>query len=160
MKHNFFAYCPESGFDTYETLQEALSATELSIPDFLVDCWSEDVTLLRVGIITHQAKQTNLVERSGELDENDYDENGEHWADPDWGFKCNYEMLPVEHGQSALDVSHIVKLLDRARSSVDYQMGAQNQNHEAGRKHYTHFQALLGEIDNALAQHHKQGYAS
>lgn len=57
----------------------------------------------------------------------------------------------------APEVSHIVKLLDRARSSVDYQMSAQNQNHEAGRKHYAHFQSFLVEIDAALAAYRKQG---
>lgn len=55
------------------------------------------------------------------------------------------------------DVSHIVKLLVAARSSVDYQMSAQNQNHEAGRKHHAHFQSLLGEIDAVIATYRKQG---
>ena len=69
------------------------------------------------------------------------------------------ESFPLYlHPQPTPDVSHIVKLLDRARSSVDYQMGAQNQNHEVGRKHYAQFQALLGEIDAAITTYrHQEG---
>lgn len=67
--------------------------------------------------------------------------------------RCEYYSTPLP----TPEVSHIVKLLNRARSSVDYQMSAQNQNHEAGRKHYAHFQSLLGEIDAAIAAYHQQG---
>lgn len=156
MKYKYFSYCPEDGFDTHETLEDALLNANGIIPNYLDEGWSEDVTGVFVGTITHRATMCDKVERAGEVDEHGYDEDGEHWPDPDWEYKCNYKMFRVESEKPAFDVSHIVKLLDRARSSVDYQMGAQNQNHEAGRKHHAHFQSLLGEIDAVIATYRKQ----
>lgn len=155
MKDLFFVCCPENGFDCFLTLDAALDEANERIQGYLGDGWSEEVTGVCVGEITHRAKMCDQVFPDGEIDEDGIDEAGEYW-DSDWDYKCNYKMLPVEQNP-APDVSHIVKLLDRARSSVDYQMSAQNQNHEAGRKHYAHFQSLLGEIDAAIAAYRKQG---
>lgn len=153
--YNFFVYCPDGGFEVFETLDDALDSADARIHGYLSDCWSEDVTGVCTGKITHRAKMCDQVFPDGEIDDDGIDDAGELW-DPDCDYKCNYKMLPVEQNPSP-DVSHIVKLLDRARSSVDYQMSAQNQNHEAGRKHYAHFQSLLGEIDAAIAAYRNQG---
>ena len=155
MKDRFFVYCNESGFELFETLDDALDSADERIQGYLEDAWSDEVTSVCAGKITHRAKMCDQVFPDGEIDEDGIDEAGEYW-DSNYECKCNYKMLPVEQNP-APDVSHIVKLLDRARSSVDYQMSSQNQNHEAGRKHYAHFQSLLGEIDAAIAAYRKQG---
>lgn len=46
----------------------------------------------------------------------------------------------------------LLDLLRRCRSCVDYQMGMQITHSEAGKKHIDRFQALLGEINAALAE--------
>ena len=96
MKYKYFTYCPESGFDTHETLEGAIDDANSIIPNYLDEGWSEDVTGVFVGTITHRATMCDKVERAGEVDEDGYDTKGEHWADPDWDYKCNYKMLPVK----------------------------------------------------------------
>ena len=95
MKHKYFSYCPEDGFDTHETLEDALLNANGIIPNYLDEGWSEDVTGVFVGTITHAATMCDKVERAGEVDEYGYDEDGEHW-DQGWEYKCDYKMLPVK----------------------------------------------------------------
>lgn len=45
---------------------------------------------------------------------------------------------------------HLLGLLKQARSSVDYHMGAQNMNTDAGKEHIAKFEVLLKEIDSVL----------
>lgn len=96
MKYKYFSYCPEDGFDTHETLEDALLNANGIIPNYLDEGWSEDVTGVFVGTITHAATMCDKVERAGEVDEHGYDEDGEHW-DQGWEYKCNYKMLPVDN---------------------------------------------------------------
>ena len=91
--YNFFVLCPENGFQVFETLNEALDAANERIKCYLADCWSEDVTSVCAGKITHRAKMCDQVFPDGEIDEDGIDEAGEPW-DPDWEYKCNYKMLP------------------------------------------------------------------
>ena len=93
--YNFFVMCPEEGFQVFETLDEALDAADERIKIYLSDCWSEEVTGVRVGKITHIAKMCNQVFPDGEIDDDGIDEAGDYW-DPDCDYKCNYKMLPVE----------------------------------------------------------------
>lgn len=95
MKYKYFSYCPEDGFDTHETLEDALLNANGIIPNYLDEGWSEDVTGVFVGTITHAATMCDKVERAGEVDEYGYDTKGEHW-DQGWEYKCNYKMLPVK----------------------------------------------------------------
>lgn len=96
MKYKYFSYCPEDGFDTHETLEDALLNANGIIPNYLDEGWSEDVTGVFVGTITHAATMCDKVERAGEVDEHGYDAKGEHWPEPDWAYKCDYKMLPVK----------------------------------------------------------------
>ena len=57
----------------------------------LDDGWSEDVTSVCAGKITHKSKMCDQVYPVGEIDEDGLDEEGIYW-DPDWGYKCNYKM--------------------------------------------------------------------
>ena len=49
-KYNFFVFCPEEGFEVFETLDEAIDAADEKIKGYLDDGWSEDVT----GVCTWQ----------------------------------------------------------------------------------------------------------
>lgn len=95
MKGLFFVYCNDSGFELFETLDDALDAANERIQGYLDDAWSEEVTGVCAGKITHRAKMCDQVFPDGEIDEDGIDEAGEYW-DPDWDYKCNYKMLPVE----------------------------------------------------------------
>ena len=124
MKCKYFSYCPEDGFDTHETLEDALLNANGIIPNYLDEGWSEDVTGVFVGTITHRATMCDKVERAGEVDEDGYDTKGEHWADPDWDYKCNYKMLPVdsEPAPAFSDEDHVHiprSLIHAACSAID-----------------------------------------
>lgn len=97
----FFTYCPESGFETYATAEEALSASKELIAAYLDDTWGDEVTQVVTGRISYRATQTNLVEIVGELDEDGYDEAGEYWGG-DSDSKCDYEMLPVSPQETSV----------------------------------------------------------
>lgn len=120
MKYKYFTYCPESGFDTHETLKGAIDDANSIIPNYLDEGWSEDVTGVFVGTITHMATMCDKVERSGEVDEHGYDEAGEHWPDPDWAYKCDYKMMPIdnEHLNRVEQVKLLVKLNGAEHTSV------------------------------------------
>lgn len=111
MKDRFFVYCNESGFDCFETLDDALDAANERTQGYPEDALSEEVTSVCVGKITHRAKMCDQVFPVGEIDEEGLDEAGEPW-DPDWQYKCNYKILPIEHENPALDhLSDSVKMI-------------------------------------------------
>ena len=152
--YNFFVMCPEDGFEVFETIDGALDAADERIKGYLVDGWSEEVTNVCVGKITHRAKICDQVFPDGEIDEDGIDEAGEYW-DPDFDCKCNYKMMPVETDLNSKLVM-LTNLLWRARSSVDYQMGSQNQNTDAGKAHIEGFKGFLVEIDSAISEYRTQ----
>ena len=95
MKDRFFVYCNESGFELFETLDDAIDAANERIQGYLEDAWSDEVASVCAGKITHRAKMCDQVFPDGEIDEDGIDEAGDYW-DPDWDYKCNYKMLPVK----------------------------------------------------------------
>ena len=95
MKDQFFVYCNESGYECFETLDDALDAANERIQGYLEDAWSDEVTSVCAGKITHRAKMCDQVFPDGEIDEEGLDESGALW-DPDCEYKCNYKMLPVK----------------------------------------------------------------
>lgn len=153
--YNFFVMCPEEGFQVFETIDDALDAADDRIKGYLVDEWSEEVTGVCAGKITHRAKMCDQVFPDGEINDDGVDEAGDYW-DPDCDYKCNYKMLPVEADLNS-KLALLAKLLWRARSSVDYQMGSQNQNTDAGKAHIEGFKGFLVEIDSAISEYRNQG---
>ena len=111
-KYKFFVFCPEDGFEVFETLDDALDDANEKIKGYLDDGWSEDVTGVCAGKITHRAKMCDQVFPVGELDEDGLDEAGEPW-DPDWGYKCNYKMMPTE------PAPEVAKLVEAIEEMVD-----------------------------------------
>lgn len=150
MKDKYFTYCYESGFDTHETIEGAIEDANERIPNYLGDGWSEDVTSVCVGKITHRAKICDQVFPDGEIDEDGIDEAGEYW-DSDYECKCNYKMLPVEQNP-APDVAKLIRLLDSARLYVvDVLKDPYSSVSHAFAK------ADLDQIDAAITAYHQQG---
>lgn len=122
MKDRFFVYCNESGFDCFETLDEALDEASERTQEYLVDGWSEEVTSVCVGKITHRAKMCDQVFPDGEIDEDGLDEAGDYW-DPDWEYKCNYKVLTVEHATDGVmettpEIAKLVESLEVAHRFI------------------------------------------
>lgn len=94
-EYRFFLYAPNDGITFWREQTERDKAAEAAIETYLDDDgWSEEVTGVVAGAVTHQAVKTNVVERVGELDEDGYDEVGEYWHNNDFTHKCNYALRP------------------------------------------------------------------
>lgn len=141
MKDKYFTYCHESGFDTHETIEGAIEDANERIPNYLDEGWSEDVTSVCVGKITHRATMCDPVFPDGEIDEDGIDEAGEYW-DSDYGCKCNYKMLPVGKNP-APDVAKLVEALERIK-------GMDSMS-------YHSLESAKIVARNALATYHQQG---
>ena len=113
----FFVHCPESGFDCFLTLDAALDEANERIQGYLGDAWSEEVTGVCVGKITHRAKMCDQVFPDGEIDEDGIDEAGEYW-DSDIDCKCNYKMLPAEQNP-APDAAKLVEALNVVKAVLE-----------------------------------------
>lgn len=64
--HRFFMYDPESGFETYETAEQAKSAAEDAIDWYrgeAVDGWSDEVEQVCWGEIKQDSQQVGLRPR-------------------------------------------------------------------------------------------------
>lgn len=107
MKDLYFVYCNDSGFECFLTLDDAIDAADERIQGYLDDAWSDEVTSVCAGKITHRAKMCDQVFPDGEIDEDGIDESGELW-DPDCEYKCNYKMLPVKKQSLAPEVAKLV----------------------------------------------------
>ena len=154
MKDKYFTYCHESGFDTHETIEGAIEDANERIPNYLGDGWSEDVTSVCVGKITHRAKMCDQVFPDGEIDEDGIDEAGEYW-DSDYGCKCNYKMLPVGKNP-APDVAKLVEALEGLLAITDESLGVSGYHLNGDMAKWCEFD----EVDMAeevLSTYRKQG---
>jgi hypothetical protein len=91
----WFAYCPDGGFEFYSTEAEALEAGDRIIHGFLNDCWAEEVSDVFVGKAAHRTAQVDRVERPDLVDEDGNGSDGRYWAD-EWSYICNYELQPIQ----------------------------------------------------------------
>ena len=101
--HPYFVNDPEGdGMMYFETAEErdtyAAKCVEAYL-DYYDGAWSEEVTSVIAGVVTHSAQQVDRVDRPDDVDEEGIDGEGRYW-DSDWDYVCNYKMLPVEkdHG--------------------------------------------------------------
>lgn len=85
----------EGNLQYFETEKEALDSAASDIAGWMDDRWSEQVQDVKVGVITHMAAQINREDRPDDLDDEGYDEDGEHW-ESDLEYQCNYVMLPIK----------------------------------------------------------------
>ena len=72
----YFSYCPECGFETHNTLEEAKAAAEERLDffrDYAADGWNEGVGQVCWGEVKEIAVQENRREADpGNLDEADF----------------------------------------------------------------------------------------
>lgn len=96
--HIYWLYDPEGdGMMFFATEQERDDAAHDVIRDgYLDDCWSEEVTAVCAGVVTHIATETNRIDKppASELNEDSEDEEGNYWP-PDWDYQCDYELISV-----------------------------------------------------------------
>jgi len=91
--HVFGLYCPHDGQQFYATAEERDEAAKDIIQDHLQEGeWSEDVGDVFAFTVTHKATQVDVKHPKGELDEDGYDENDEHWPNGVDDFTCNYAL--------------------------------------------------------------------
>lgn len=98
LDYRFFLYCPIEGYKYWKTEQERDKAAETLISEYLREGeWSEEVTLIRAGIVTdtHCVVEVDRVDKVGNLDEDGYDENGVYWSSNDYDCRCNYVLRPL-----------------------------------------------------------------
>lgn len=96
-KRPYFVFDPEGdGHTYYATEKERDEAAEAIIQDYAQDGeWSESVTQVVAGVITHTTEKTNQELRppDSELDEEEMDESGRYWGSVDE--YCNYELIKI-----------------------------------------------------------------
>jgi hypothetical protein len=92
----YFVLDPEGdGITYFETIEERDKFADECIKQYLYDEWSEEVTNVVAGVVTHSTQQTDREDRPAELDEEGCDGDGLYW-DPDCEYRCNYKLLPVD----------------------------------------------------------------
>lgn len=100
-EYRFFIYDPEgNGHTYYKTAKERDEAAHDIIQMYLDDCWSEEVTQVVAGEITHHTVAKG-VEFAPLIEDFDSDEEymdavSEFGGDPDWDYKCRYELAPLD----------------------------------------------------------------
>lgn len=91
----FFVFDPEGdGLAYYATESERDNAASEAIKGYLSDGWSEEVTNVIAGRLTHTTKKCDVISRPDEIDENDCDGEGNYWGEFD--HFCNYKLTPLE----------------------------------------------------------------
>ena len=90
----YFVYCPENGFEKFGTIEARDKYAKECIAYHLDGGWDEAVEEVVAGEITHQATQTNLLEKPSDLKDG-CDESGMYW-DPEFDYTCEYELKACE----------------------------------------------------------------
>lgn len=93
----YFVYCSEGGYNEYATDAGRDAGHKAEIQSHLEDSWSEEVTSVVSGIVTHCTVQTDLEHRppqcsKHEEQDDDCDVCAEYneWPDHDHDWTCNY----------------------------------------------------------------------
>jgi hypothetical protein len=95
--YRFGLYDPlGDGVVFYKTAEDRDKAAEIAIEGYLDDVeWDEGVKGILAFDVTHRVSEVDILERKGELDDDGYDENGEHWPSSEVDMKCNYRLMPI-----------------------------------------------------------------
>ena len=103
----YFFFDPEAqGFEYFATEKERDEAAESAIQAYLDDGWSEEVTNVLAGVLTHTSEQFDLKTRPAELDEDEMDAEGNDWSHI-FDCICNYKLFPLsERGGVKNDESY------------------------------------------------------
>lgn len=97
-EYRFWLYSPEGdGLTFWRTAEERDAYAAREIRSCLDDnVWFEEVQDIVAGVVTHTTQAVDVQHPVGAIDEDGYDEDGNHWEDPD-DTKCDYVLvsLPV-----------------------------------------------------------------
>lgn len=105
----YFVYDPEDGCNEFKTDEERQKAHQEAIDGYLDDGWSEEVTQVVSGIVTHKTVQTNLERRPAacahhpEHDDDDCDACIAWSEYPDHNYEtcCQYEPALIRTSDNA-----------------------------------------------------------
>lgn len=96
-EYRHFVYDPlGDGLVFFRSKAERDKFAEDAISLYLEDTWAEEVEQVVAGEVTHHAQCINKEHRPEKLDEEGCDEGGDYWGDPDWEWKGNYTLEPIE----------------------------------------------------------------
>lgn len=93
-EYKFFLYDPNDGITFWKTEEERDKAAEDAINSYLDDEWSDEVSGVVAGVVTHHTVEIDRVDKVGQLDEDGYDEAGQYWPSSDYDYSCNYALKP------------------------------------------------------------------
>jgi hypothetical protein len=90
----WFTYCCDDGYNEHDSYEAAKEYGDELVRSWLHDCWDEEVANVRMGVVTHEAKEGERTYRQGEIDEEGCDESGMWWAS-DWDYVVNWSLEPL-----------------------------------------------------------------
>jgi hypothetical protein len=106
-EHPYFIFDGQGDqFMYFKTESERDNHAKTVISAYMNDGWDEEVTEVVAGKLTHTTIMTNKVDRPDSIDEDDYDQDGQYW-DPDWSYRCNYELLKLGVDSTTPDSSRL-----------------------------------------------------
>jgi hypothetical protein len=93
----YWLYDPEGdGTTYYKSKEDQSKAAEVAIARYLDDEWSDEVTRVAAGEVTHLTMMVDKQEPEGEIDEETReDEAGTYWP-RGIDYTCNYKLLPLD----------------------------------------------------------------
>jgi hypothetical protein len=109
--HRFFYFDPEEHSPTYfDSEAERDTAMQGAIDAYLdsgCDGWSEEVTNVVAGVITHVTKKCDVehkperceVHEDQEAEDCDACGASQEWTHPEFDYICNYKPVPLDEAQ-------------------------------------------------------------
>lgn len=83
-----------NGMVYFRSVADRDTTAEAAIACYLDEAWDEGVESVAVGEVTHVATQVDRTDRPDELDEENYDDEGDYWP-LGTEYRCNYELRPL-----------------------------------------------------------------
>lgn len=98
-EHTFMLYSEGSGLTFWKTAQERDEYAKDEIRTYLDDGeWSDEVERVFAGNVTAVVRPCNVKERPEQLDEDGYDEDGDHW-EHGVDYRCDYALASLGDGK-------------------------------------------------------------
>jgi hypothetical protein len=96
----FGLYDPDGeGLSFYKTESHRDDSAKEIIKGYLDNNeWTGEVEGVFAFVVTHQARQANIIYPAGELDEDGYDGEGNYFQEAD-SYNCDYELKPIQESQ-------------------------------------------------------------
>ena len=80
----------------YATESERDEAAKDAIDGHMDDGWSDSVTQVVAGVLTHKTMQCDVVKMPENLDEDNIDEQGVYWSS-EFTYLCDYKLFPINN---------------------------------------------------------------